>query len=137
MTNKTTDHYNPLIAVKEFADDGSLQIIHSYGDGGFRIAKKSYHGHQFLLPRSTHSWKIQNSDDISIDSILTHIKGAEPALLILGVGERPEHNFPDLGRALRDQNINLEVMSTPAACRTWNLLLSEGRNVAAGLLAIM
>jgi len=38
-----------------------------------------------------------------------------------------------LGAALRADGINLEVMSTSAACRTWNVLMSEGRNAAACL----
>ncbi|MGB1613716.1 MAG: MTH938/NDUFAF3 family protein, partial [Candidatus Puniceispirillaceae bacterium] len=38
--------------------------------------------------------------------------------------------------ALRDKGVKLEVMSTAAACRTWNVLLTEGRTAAAGLLAV-
>ena len=39
----------------------------------------------------------------------------------------------DLSAALRFHGIALEVMSTPAACRTWNVLMSEGRNAVTGL----
>jgi len=34
-----TDQHNPLVSIKEFSDDGKLQIVHAYGNGGFRIAK--------------------------------------------------------------------------------------------------
>ncbi|RFA28269.1 hypothetical protein CAI21_13200 [Alkalilimnicola ehrlichii] len=58
----------------------------------------------------------------------------EPEVILLGTGER--QTFPDLG-LLRDvikQGIGVEVMDTAAACRTFNILMAEGRRVAAGLL---
>jgi uncharacterized protein len=59
-----------------------------------------------------------------------------PDLLLLGLGEAPMTNLPVLGKALSQEGVRLEVMSTPAACRTWNVMVSEGRSAAAGLLAI-
>ena len=57
-------------------------------------------------------------------------------LLVLGLGEYPQSHLPDIASALRNEGIKLEVMSTAAACRTWNVLLTEGRTAAAGLLAV-
>ena len=50
--------------------------------------------------------------------------------LLLGVGEQMNHPFAKLRMAMTGAGIPLEVQSTPAICRTWNLLLSEGRRVA-------
>jgi uncharacterized protein len=57
-----------------------------------------------------------------------------PDIVLLGSG--PEHRFarPQLYRALTDAGIGVEFMSTPAACRTYNILLGEDRKVAVGIL---
>ena len=54
--------------------------------------------------------------------------------MLLGSG--PEHRFahPQLYRALTDAGIGVEFMSTPAACRTYNILMGEDRKVAVGIL---
>ena len=136
MFEHTTDKHNPLVSVKEFPDDGRLQIINSYGKGGFRIAKKSVIGAQFVLQRQTLAWPVRTEQDISADEILSFLQDTDVDLLVLGLGERPKGHLPDIASALRDEGIKLEVMSTAAACRTWNVLLTEGRKAAAGLLAL-
>lgn len=135
MSRPTTDEHNPLVSVQEFPTDNQLQVINSYGDGGFRIAKQSVSGSQFVFPRQTTDWPVCTEADISLDDVLARLKGTETDLLVLGLGARPQSPLPELAAALRDQGIKLEVMSTAAACRTWNVLLTEGRAVAAGLLA--
>ncbi len=62
--------------------------------------------------------------------------GQKTELVILGVGERADSNLPELARALKEIDIRLEVMTTAAACRTWNVLLTEGRAAAVGLLPV-
>ena len=74
MSEHTTDNHNPLISVKEFPDDGRLQIINSYGKGGFRIAKKSVIGAQFVLQRQTLAWPVRTEQDISADGLLSFYK---------------------------------------------------------------
>ena len=136
MSEHSTDNHNSLISIKEFPDDGRLQIISSYGKGGFRIAKKSVIGAQFVLQRQTLTWPVRTEQDISADGLLNFLHDTNVDLLVLGLGERPQSHLPDIASALRDKGIKLEVMSTAAACRTWNVLLTEGRKAAAGLLAL-
>ena len=136
MSEHTTDKHNPLISVKEFPDDGRLQIINSYGRGGFRIAKKNVIGAQFVLQRQTLAWPISTEQDISADDLLNLLQDTNVDLLVLGLGEYPQSQLPDIASSLRNEGIKLEVMSTAAACRTWNVLLTEGRTAAAGLLAV-
>ena len=59
-----------------------------------------------------------------------------PPLLIFGAGDAPQAPLTTLGITLREAGVNLELMSTPAACRTWNVLMSEGRNAAACLYLV-
>ncbi len=132
----TDNAYKPAIIVQEFSGDGALQIVHSYGGGGFRITKASYSGSQFILPRHRQNWEAQTSEDISLEGLLALLGPERPDLLLLGLGIAPMTNLPKLGNSLSEVNVRLEVMSTPAACRTWNVMVSEGRSVAAGLLAI-
>ncbi len=128
--------HKPAITVQEFSGDGALQIVHSYGGGGFRITKESYVGSQFIMPRLRLDWSITTADDVTFDGIMAMLGDERPALLLLGLGEAPMTNLPVLGKALSQEGVRLEVMSTPAACRTWNVMVSEGRSAAAGLLAI-
>ena len=136
MSEHTTDKHNPLISVKEFSDDGLLQIINCYGKGGFRIAKKNVTGAQFVLQRQTLAWPVRTEQDISADELLSFLQDTDVDLLVLGLGEYPQSQLPDIASSLRNEGIKLEVMSTAAACRTWNVLLTEGRTAAAGLLAV-
>ena len=136
MSEHTTDRHNPLISLKEFPDDGQLQIINSYGKGGFRIAKKIVIGAQFVLQRQTLAWPVRTEQDISADELLSFLQDTDVDLLVLGLGEYPQSQLPDIASSLRNEGIKLEVMSTAAACRTWNVLLTESRSAAAGLLAV-
>lgn len=55
----------------------------------------------------------------------------KPQVVLLGTGEKMRPLKPELFASLAKQNIGIEVMTTPAACRTYTILMSEGRNVAA------
>ena len=57
-----------------------------------------------------------------------------PELVIFGSGARMRFAHPSLLRTLMAQGIGVECMDTPAACRTYNVLLGEGRSVVAALL---
>lgn len=57
-----------------------------------------------------------------------------PEIILLGSGERQHFPHPSLYGHLLAAHIGVEIMSTPAACRTYNILAGEGRRVAAALL---
>ena len=148
MAENTTDKHNPLVAVQEFPDDGKLQIIHGYGSGQFRIAGQTCNGAQFVLPRLTLDWQITSLADVTSNAIaeilatgintgiLEGLDVQMTELVDIGVGARADSHLPELAQALKAQNIRLEVMTTAAACRTWNVLLTEGRSAAVGLLPV-
>jgi uncharacterized protein len=62
------------------------------------------------------------------------VKALAPELVIFGSGERLQFVAPALYRCLIEARIGVETMDTPAACRTYNVLASEGRSVVAALL---
>ncbi len=58
----------------------------------------------------------------------------KPDVLLLGTGAQQRFPHPRLYRALTDAGIGVECMATPAACRTYNILVAEGRKVVAAIL---
>ncbi len=78
---------------------------------------------------------------IAIDDVATlseqqleHLLQLEPELVILGTGWETQRPPRELVFAMARRGIGFESMDTPAACRTFNILLSEGRDVAAILV---
>ena len=136
MSEHTTDHFNPMISVQEFSDDGKLQIIHGYSGNGFRVAGQKLHGSQFLWPRLTQSWQATIPEDITAAGLLALLETQPVELVILGLGKQAKSPLFELAREMKKHGVRIEVMSTAAACRTWNVLLTEGRMAAAGLLAV-
>lgn len=63
-----------------------------------------------------------------------HFLALKPEVLILGTGLQHRFAHPQMYRALSNAGIGVEFMSTPAACRTFNILIGEDRNVAVGIL---
>ncbi len=64
------------------------------------------------------------------------IASLQPEVFILGTGARLRFPAPNIIRPLVEAGIGIEVMDTGAACRTYNILMSDGRRVAAALLMI-
>ena len=78
-------------------------------------------------------WPATSVDTLTADHLATLIALA-PEIVLLGTG--PRFQFPEPARlaALYQAGIGVEAMDTPAACRTYNILLGEGRQVVAALL---
>lgn len=113
------------------------QVIEAYGDGGFRISGTRHEGSVLVLPSRTLHWPIGAVNELTFAS-LEAIGGPEGTveLLLVGCGARAEMIAPDVRKRLRERGIVTEIMDTGAACRTYNVLLSEGRQVAAALIAV-
>ncbi len=113
------------------------QVIEGYGDGGFRISGEQYRGAVLVLPEQTITWSIREIASLGLDHLAvlaSHEPGIE--LLLLGCGTRICPIDADLRAGVRNWGVVIEEMDTGAACRTYNVLLMEGRRVAAALLPI-
>ena len=130
------DKQSDLVTIKTIQSDNDLQIIHGYGGGGFRISGNRFLGSVFVTPRYTSLWSPPTPKHLTISAIIEVASGDVPPLLLLGIGAAPLSPLQTLADDLRQQGIALELMSTAAACRTWNVLISEGRNAAAALYAV-
>lgn len=125
-----------LVTIKTIPSDNELQIIHGYGDGGFRISGQRFTGPVFVTPRQSKLWTPAAPEKLSASVIIDLMPERVPPLLLLGVGAAPLFPLQHLASNLKQNGIALELMSTAAACRTWNVLISEGRNAAAALYAV-
>ena len=109
--------------------------IEAYGNGGFRFAGMSHRGSILCLPSGISAWEPAHPLDMaSLQAALA--EKAALRLLILGTGRTLEFPAPELRRAFAEAGVSLEAMDTGAACRTYNVLLAEGRPVGAALVAI-
>ena len=130
------DKHSDLVTIKTIQSDDYLQIIHGYGDGGFRISGNRFSGSVFVTLRNTSLWSPPTPEKLTASAIIDVAPEEVPSLLLLGVGAAPLSPLQTLADDLKEQGIALELMSTAAACRTWNVLISEGRKAAAALYAV-
>lgn len=111
--------------------------IDAYGNGGFRFADMSHRGSILCLPSGVHGWDMVEGQSLDVElfqRVLAEAAGIEFLLVGTGTSIRP---LPaDLKAALKEVNISSDPMSTGAAVRTFNVMLSESRAVAAALIAV-
>jgi uncharacterized protein len=111
--------------------------IESYGNGGFRFAGMSHRGSLLCLPHGIWASPVKRAADITegaLDLVLT--QAATIDHLLIGAGRDPWAVPPALRARLRESGLTVEAMSTGVAISTYNILLGEGRRVAALLVAV-
>lgn len=112
--------------------------IDSYGSGGFRLSGEWHAGSLLIVSDEARSWAPASLGAVTPES-LAPVFAAPPRdveFLLLGVGAT--NALPPIGLrdALRGMGLGLEFMDTPAAARLYNVLTSEGRRLAAALIAV-
>jgi uncharacterized protein len=109
--------------------------IDSYGNGGFRFAGMSHRGSLLCLPSGIYGWATPETlDEASLAKVFAEADQIE--VLLVGCGRELKLLDTGLRQRLREVGIIAEPMSTGAAVRTFNVLLAEGREVAAALVAV-
>ncbi len=88
-----------------------------------------------VLPGRTVSWAVGALDQVSLDS-LEPVLAEGQEILLLGCGPRLGFVPAELRAGVRARGLVLEPMDTGAACRTYNVLVSEERRVAAAFIAV-
>lgn len=113
------------------------QVIDGYGDGQFCVSGKWRTGAVVVLPDRTQPWDVPDFPALTVDHFAV-VVGAQPRveLLLLGTGARMQLLPKAVRQSLREAGLVVEVMDTGAACRTYNVLLAEGRRVGAALLPV-
>lgn len=104
--------------------------IDSYGPGFFRIGGEMHEGNLLLVGGKAQSWH-------GLDDIAPLIAAKDSFdVLFIGTGAEIAPLDPELAARLAAADLHPDPMATPPACRTYNVLLAEGRRVAAALLAV-
>lgn len=108
--------------------------IEAYGNGGFRFAGMSHRGSILCLPSGVYAWEPASPLDAA--SLAPALAERDRfGLLVLGTGQRLVLPAASVRMAVAEAGMGLEVMDTGAACRTYNVLLAEGRPTGAALIA--
>lgn len=109
---------------------GDAKPVDGYGPGFFRIGGAVIHGPVLTGPAGTTAWG--GFEDLAP---LLALAGRIDVLLV-GTGAVVAHLPAALRNALEGAGIGAEAMNAPAACRTYNVLVAEGRRVALAALPV-
>lgn len=115
--------------LNEIRYDG-LKPVDGYGPGFFRIGGEVREGPVVVLPSGVASWGGYGDPGTIIAAA-----GAVDVVFV-GTGADVAHVPADFRAAVEAAGIGVEAMASPAACRTYNVLLSEGRRIALALLPV-
>ena len=114
----------------------ALTRLHSftgYGEGYVMVNGARHDASLIVLPERLVPWPVSSFEALAEEhfALLAELK---PEVVLLGTGSRLRFPHPRLTAPLTRARIGLEVMDLQAACRTYNILMAEERNVAAALL---
>ena len=111
----------------------SDKIIKNYENHTIYIDKNKYDFNIFVSKDFVIKWSISEINNIVIDDLSDIIK-YNPEIILIGTGLQPILPKSEIINQLYNSNVGVEFMSTDAACKTFNILLQEDRNVIAGLV---
>lgn len=111
-------------------DFTGLVPIDSYGPGFFRVGGEAMQGNLLISPLGAIIWA--GFDDP--DPILA--LAGKVDVIFIGMGAEIAHPPAGFAKRLEEAGLMVEAMATPPAARTYNVLLSEGRRIAAALIAM-
>ena len=126
--------YRTGMKLERNADDPGVNVIRSYAAGEVRIGERLIRESCLVTAeRIETGWTVRAVAELTVAD-LEPIFALRPQVVVLGTG--PTQQFPSAAvrGAFAQRRIGLEVMDLGAACRTFNVLVQEGRNVAAALL---
>ncbi len=104
--------------------------VEGYGPGFFRIGGKVHEGPVAVLPTGVSAWG-GYGDTEALTAIADEID-----VLFVGTGSEIAQIPAGFRAALEAAGVGVEIMGSPAACRTYNVLLSEGRRIALALIPV-
>ena len=119
-----------MIALTEIGFSGPARPIDGYGPGFFRVDGKVLQGAVLVAPTGARVWG-GFADSAALLALAGQID-----VLVLGMGRDVGYPDPGLTAKLDALGIGVEPMNSPAAARTYNVLLAEGRRIAAALLPV-
>lgn len=116
------------------ANLGDTKLFTAHGPDHVMVNGERYDRSIAVLAEEVRSdWAVADFDALSAADF-DYFLALKPDVLLLGTGARQRFPHPRLYRSLTDAGIGVECMDTPAACRTYNILVAEDRKVIAAIL---
>jgi uncharacterized protein len=115
--------------------DSTLQLFSGYGAGFVAVNGVRYEKCVVVSPQAVTEWEVSGFEALTAADF-AFIESLKPEIMILGTGATQRFPRPQLARALAASGAGVEVMDSRAACRTYNILATEGRKVVAAILTV-
>ena len=113
----------------------SNTIIRGYRQGAVTVNDQEIQHSVIVTPKQILQWSPQNFEELSATHFI-ELQALEPEIVLFGTGSHQQFPRPEIISPLLNQGIGVETMNTAAACRTYNIIVAEGRHVVAALLMI-
>ena len=115
-------------------DNQQYQTVTGYDASGVEINAERFNYSLLVMPEvPPRPWNVTRFEDLSAEHF-QQIAADEPDVVILGTGERQRFVHPRLVASLLEKRTGVESMDSQAACRTYNVLMGEGRKVTLALI---
>ena len=109
-------------------------VIRGYDKGNITVNDTTYTSSLVIMPEHLiHDWAPRHIEELTTEHLMS-IRHLNPEVVLIGSGEKLKFPAREILNYFMDSKIGVEVMDTGAACRTYNILMSEGRSVAAALI---
>ena len=113
---------------------GDQKQFTGYGGGYVEVNKQRYERSLVVTPDMIHdTWSVASLDTMGPEAV-NFLLALKPEILLLGTGATHHFPGPAILREFARVQVGIESMDTPAACRTFNILMAEGRNVVAAVI---
>ena len=126
-------HTPPEKPIKFTRETADANLVRAWQRGGLRIGDEWLRGHLIVAAdRIVRDWPVSDPEALQPDDLKAAL-ATDPDIIILGTGSTLRRPAADLMGLMAERGVGVEIMDTPAACRTYNVLLHEGRSVVAAL----
>lgn len=116
------------------AHPGSTKLFTGYEDDHVMVSRERFDTSIVVMAEDVRTdWEVANFDALN-EAHFEYFLALQPEVLLLGTGAQQRFAHPRLYRKLTNAGIGVECMTTPAACRTYNILVEEDRKVIAAIL---
>lgn len=114
----------------------ALNTVTAYGQDHIEVNRVKHFGSIMMMPQGdVAAWGVASFDQLTA-SDFDELGTKNPELVIFGTGAKQRFPHPKLTANLTNRHIGVEAMDTQAACRTYNILMAEGRHVLVALLPL-
>ena len=110
-----------------------VNTITGYGEGYVKVRDERIEQNSIVTPDQIVPWSVEGFDQLA-EADFAIFAAMDLEILLIGTGPKQRFPHPKLTRALTEKRVGIEAMDVQAACRTYNILVAEGRRVAAALL---